>query len=604
MKHRLWIAAILGLLILTMFGVFSASMQQAAQVATATPPFSYVNRDNIYVRGGPSEFYQPVGSLRRGDRLQPLSRNAEATWVLIAYYRGYGWVRRDLGVWFENIDALPEIDPENLTPTPSQPETFVNPVVPTSTPEGNWINTSSLGAFVRTGPGLRYPVYGELPAGTLVEPVGRNIDTSWVLIRMRSGFAWINRRLVHWVTDLESLPVLQVNALTPSATFTQTDTPTQTPTPTVTPTVTDTATNTATFTATASATSTSTETLTSTATETASPTFTATDTSTIIPSASATLSSTPTSTATDTANPTQTATPSPTNTVTASQTYTAVPESSANTPTETSPAAIVLPTYTTAPSDTPTSTFTGASTVTQSATVTNTAEATATSSATASVTNTRTAAATTGIPPAETSTPTATATMVASSTQTAQIGVPSVSATSTLASAVTDGGEPAAQPPTPSELPIEALVGGGALLLVLGYAALYWRGLGALERYQSGFIIERCPACGRGHLEVETHQTRVMGVPRARYTVRCDNCRSVLRSAGQRQWRYAVDRMANPALFDQYNNKTVDEETLKSLANGEGAGKPAPKPHVRPPTTPPTFIDIEGELQQDDENNP
>jgi hypothetical protein len=145
-------------------------------------------------------------------------------------------------------------------------------------------------------------------------------------------------------------------------------------------------------------------------------------------------------------------------------------------------------------------------------------------------------------------------------------------------------------PSTPStgRLPIELIVGGVALLLVLVYVGLYWRGLSTAERYADGFIIEQCPVCGRGHLMVETRHDRVFGIPRARTTIRCSVCRSVLRETGNRRWRYAVDRIENPVLYDRFNGRVVDEATLKSLADHPQA--PA-SPRPRPPSKPPTFED-------------
>jgi hypothetical protein len=146
------------------------------------------------------------------------------------------------------------------------------------------------------------------------------------------------------------------------------------------------------------------------------------------------------------------------------------------------------------------------------------------------------------------------------------------------------------EPESSPHPPLEAIVGGIVLLLVLAYVALYWRGLVAADRYAQGFVVERCPVCQHGHLTIEARQDRVLGVPRPRWTVRCDNCRSVLRSAGSRRWRYAVDRAANPTLYNQLNGRVVDEETLKALEQ-----RSPEVPGVRPPTHPPTFIDDDKE---------
>ena len=125
---------------------------------------------------------------------------------------------------------------------------------------------------------------------------------------------------------------------------------------------------------------------------------------------------------------------------------------------------------------------------------------------------------------------------------------------------------------------------------MLVYVALYWRGAAGAERYAEGFVIDTCPVCGRGQLLVETRQDRVLGIPRARSTVRCTVCRSVLREVGDRRWRYAVDRAENPAMYTRFNGQVVDEETLRSIS----VLPPLPGPPVvRGPSRPPTFVEDE-----------
>ncbi|MBL8163696.1 MAG: hypothetical protein JNJ61_17045, partial [Anaerolineae bacterium] len=139
-------------------------------------------------------------------------------------------------------------------------------------------------------------------------------------------------------------------------------------------------------------------------------------------------------------------------------------------------------------------------------------------------------------------------------------------------------------------LPLEAIIGLLLLLLLLFYIVLYWRGLAAIDRYANGFVIDRCPVCGQGHLSVETRHERFLGIPRPRRIVRCDNCRSVLRETGYRRWRYAVDPLDNPELYRRWNGQEIDEAALIDfLQKGRSAGTPAP----RPPAQPPDFTDEE-----------
>ncbi|MDX2160674.1 MAG: SH3 domain-containing protein [bacterium] len=647
---------------------FGVTAQETA-TRTPLPSRSIVTAANIFVRGGPGEAYQPVGSLQQGAALNPVSRNAAGDWILITYFRGFGWVRRDLGVWVENLDALPIVLETDLTPSPRPGIPTAAPlIVPTATPTGNWVR-SQVGVFMRTGPGIDYPVYGELQPGDAVEPVGRSVDTTWILLRRPGGFAWINRALVTWAQPLDVLPVLRPPALTPTATFTLTSTPTVTPTvtatatpsatasatATVTPTVTFTLTPTVTFSPTATLTNSPTLTATPTATLTATHTPTATETAAHTPtltltpsltaSAAPSLTFTPTATVTNTATVTASVTPSPT--LTATLTHTAAPtETATDAPTNT-PSATLTPSATVTASATASVTPSPSVTVASTATATPTASVTVMPSLTASLTPMSTLTATVDSF-ALTSTAvgievfrrmTATAEMRSQAVQPSPSPSPDMNLTATVifaeinrrgtATAQASGQsanstvvetrfspEPSDTPPatavafvvpplvTPAPLadetasgstrglPRELLVGVGIVGLMIGYIGLYWRGAVSTERYAQGFIVERCPTCGRGSLHVETTVTRTLGIPRARYTVRCTECRSVMRHAGGRRWRYAVDRVANPVMYDRYNNRVLDETALPAISEQAGVRQ---MPHVRTPPQPPTFTNSDGE---------
>jgi uncharacterized protein YraI len=143
----------------------------------------------------------------------------------------------------------------------------------------------------------------------------------------------------------------------------------------------------------------------------------------------------------------------------------------------------------------------------------------------------------------------------------------------------------------------EAIIGGFILLLLLGYMGFYLRGAASADRYANGFVIDRCPACDRGRLTVETRTDRLLGIPRPRRTVRCSECRSVLREVGNRRWRYAVDPMENPALYKHYNGHEIDDPTLVQIAQQPTTASGSP-PGPRTPQRPPSFVD------EDDTDNP
>ena len=190
---------------------------------TPQPASSVVLAADVFLRGGPGEQFLPVGALYAGDTVRAVSRNISGNWVMIAYRRGYGWIRRDLAFWVEDIDTLPIIEETNLTPTVLPGSETATPFFPTPTPDGNYVNVNAQSAYVRAGPGRGYLRLGDLLLGDTVEHVGRNEDTTWILIRYaselivdnpddvvipgekRDGFGWVAVNLIRWVDDLDGI---------------------------------------------------------------------------------------------------------------------------------------------------------------------------------------------------------------------------------------------------------------------------------------------------------------------------------------------------------------------------------------------------------------
>lgn len=597
---------LLGGLAISVILVVLMSMPGIAQTpevsSTATPETSVIVASDVFVRGGPGESYVPVGALQAGDRVRAIARNEATTWLMIPYNRGYGWIRRDLAFWVEFLALLPVVDEDNLTPTPATDATEAILLLPTPTPTSNYVITSANSALVRAGPGRGYVRLGQLRPGDTVDPVARNEDTTWVMIRYTPPFleaitgtetpipiefAWIARELVHWENEdsLQNLPVVDEDNLTPTATFT----PSSTPSSTLTSTATSTATDTPTFTAT------------STATDTPTATFTPSD----IPTLTATITSSPTSTTapslTMTSSPTATATTTPTPTFTATVTATPTPTLTA--------------THTATVTATPTPSFTATHTTTATATETETPTLTETATNTAEPTRQAAVAqpSDTPVPPSDTPVHTATqlptATAVPSNTEPS----PSETLTSTVtisASETAESTEVAAAPVTesdntpesaPTSVPTpvsgadesasalestkmrpETIIAGVMLVLILLYIAAYLLGLRAVGRYTDGFVVDRCPVCQQGTLDIEARQVRFLGVPIVRRRIRCTHCRSVMREMGTRRWRYAIDPNANSAMYERYNGKIIEDYRLIELDQNPILPD---QPHIRKPPT-------------------
>jgi uncharacterized protein YgiM (DUF1202 family) len=459
-------------LILAAFIIDAGQLRAQAPTSTWTPIANYVLPDDVNLRGGPGTGYLAVGRLIRGDTVDPVGRSEGGLWVLLRYGAGFGWIRRDLVSWSDSIDMLPVIE-ANTTPTVAPEDYTATPFFPTPTPGGNWANVNEQGAYLRAGPGRTYLVMGALHAGDVVEPVARNIDTTWVMVRLDEGFAWVRWDLVRWQDDLELLPIVLTDEpgnLTPSLTFTPSNTPTptatstgtitptytptpsdtptatftpsNTPTPTATPTASATATPTASATSTATATDTPTHTATSTATPTNEPTAAPTETSTA--AATATATDTPTHTATSTATPTDEPTAAPTETSTAAATATAT-----DTPTHTATSTV---TPTDEPTAAPTETSTAAATATATDTPTHTATftATPTDEPTATATHTATSTDTPTNEPTATSTATEPRTATQEPTDEPTVVALAVTATPEVPTAEVT---PHAAPPTFTPLP-------------------------------------------------------------------------------------------------------------------------------------------------------
>ena len=460
-----------------------------------------------------------------GEWVQPLGRTEDSRWVLIVYSSIQGWIVADGVSWRLNLAALPVIDSSALQPAPL---TINTPWGPTSTPDANWVQVNNQAGFVRSGPGLQYPPLGWLLTGDVVDPVARDTDAFWVLIRYEDGYGWIWRDLVMWTFDIETLSVIDKPNLTvtPSVTplVSYTPTLTVTPSPTLTITPFPTTTDTPRPTDTPSPTATNTDIPTATPTDTASPTATATASPTTEPSSVAVLpTNTPAPTVTNTASPTS------------------------------EPAALIVTLPTALPSNTPeppTSTPTSEPTSTNTPTATLTAEP---------PTNTPEPTATT-IPPSPTPTPLP-PTETATSAAVAMANTNPNSAAPPIASKDDGSGEE-------SSSSFYWLIGGGAALLALLYAGVYITQSANIDSYHEGFILDTCPVCAEGELNLDERRYRVLGLPRIRRVVRCNTCRSVLRQIGRQRWRYAIDGAINPELYDQLNGRVLSEKELLELSSG------------------------------------
>lgn len=135
----------------------------------------------------------------------------------------------------EAVTFTPTVLPDTLTPTPTPTLTLSPTATVTLTPEPLHLVmiTSEVGAFLRGGPGVDYPVVGEAPPGSVYKALAyhNRDDHLWYLVELPTGEQG-------WLSDMVALPAegtrLEEIALA------ETLPPTALPTSTVTATVTST----------------------------------------------------------------------------------------------------------------------------------------------------------------------------------------------------------------------------------------------------------------------------------------------------------------------------------------------------------------------------
>jgi len=113
---------------------------------------------------------------------------------------------------------------------------------------------------------------------------------------------------------------------------------------------------------------------------------------------------------------------------------------------------------------------------------------------------------------------------------------------------------------------IGALIGSLALL---GLILLYFQRRGEakreLQRYEAGFPLEICSVCQVGKLTLEEKVKGAFGIPQVTRSVRCSNCRSLLREVEPGFWRYNIDPYVNPNLAYKYNTQQFSDAGLLEL---------------------------------------
>jgi PKD repeat protein/ABC-type branched-subunit amino acid transport system substrate-binding protein len=125
---------------------------------------------------------------------------------------------------YQGDEQIPLEVPPFVPPTPTPP--------PTPTSDVPYVTVTRPVQNVRTGPGLNYPILGQLSAGTQARVIGANADFSWVVIPFRGTFGWMSRDILELTGNTRNIPVFVAPpSPTPPPTSTPLPPPTNTPFP-------------------------------------------------------------------------------------------------------------------------------------------------------------------------------------------------------------------------------------------------------------------------------------------------------------------------------------------------------------------------------------
>lgn len=202
--------------------------------APAVTPAATVATGALNVRSGPGVTYSVLTVVSYGQNVALLGRNNNSSWARIRTAGGTeGWVNASLLTPNVSIGSLP------LAAAPAPPEPAV-PVAP----------NALLG--LRAEPSLSSSVVANVYQGQRVQAIGRNANSSWILVRIQETGqqGWISIGYIQLDVPVGNLPVssqsfaptavptatsIPATAVPATATPTGTTTPAPTATPTATP---------------------------------------------------------------------------------------------------------------------------------------------------------------------------------------------------------------------------------------------------------------------------------------------------------------------------------------------------------------------------------
>lgn len=153
----------------------------------------------LNVRSGPGVAYGVVGTLGRGDGVNLIGRNFDASWAQIVLPNGTrGWVNSGWLVPSIPIANLPITDGAGGGQTPPASPGWTGP---TGTVTAFYLN-------VRYGPDVTFGAFSRVSRNQTVGLVGRNASGTWIQIQIFGGASgWVNANYVRPSTAIANLPI-------------------------------------------------------------------------------------------------------------------------------------------------------------------------------------------------------------------------------------------------------------------------------------------------------------------------------------------------------------------------------------------------------------
>lgn len=150
----------------------------------------------LNVRSGPGAQFAVIDQLIAGEQLPVDGRTADGAWLRVRLPDGQiGW----LPVFAVIIDGAPE----TLPPVTAPDQTEANGVV---------VVTAYGVVNVRGGPGMDYPIIGQMDAGLSAAAVGRDSPhNDWLLVEYNGLMGWVAYFAVAVTGSPDTLPVLAVD---------------------------------------------------------------------------------------------------------------------------------------------------------------------------------------------------------------------------------------------------------------------------------------------------------------------------------------------------------------------------------------------------------